>query len=821
MKRAICVILLGFFVSLTPSFVSGVFAQDGYQTPPAVLAALVDAPATPGVSVSPDDSRLLLMTPRTLPSISDLAQPELRLAGRRINPRNNGPSRARYYTSLSIAGITGAGTHSISGIPEDAKISNISWSPDGAYISFAVATDSSIDLYLADASSGSARKLIDRGLNVALGGSVVWMPNSRQLLVRTISPTRGDAPEEPAVPSSPVVQENMGKVAPARTYQDLLSNPYEADLFSYLVESEVLLVSVDGSFDVFYSGLITRTSPSPDGQYVLTETMHRPFSYLVPSRRFPSRVEVRRLDGTLVAEMVDRPLEEEIPTGIGSVATGMRFISWRPDVDATLYWTEAQDGGDARAEADLRDAVFMQSAPFVADPIRIADLPLRYAGISWSTDGFAFVNESWWASRSARVYQISPDHPADGQKVVFDFSYEDRYNNPGSPMMKMTPSGTRVIQTADNGTAIFLTGTGASPEGNRPFVRKMDLRTGEITELFRSQAPFYERVIGWVGEGEKVLLTSRESVSEPANFFLRNLESGSLEQVTHFPHPYPELDAIQKEFIVYEREDGVQLTATLYLPPGYSPASDGPLPAYVWAYPREFKDASAAGQISDSPYRFKRISYSGAIPFVTQGYAVINNASMPIIGEGDEEPNDTFVKQLVMNARAAIDEGVRRGVVDPDRVAIGGHSYGAFMTANLLAHSDLFRAGIARSGAYNRSLTPFGFQAEPRTFWEAPEVYFAMSPFMNANKVNEPILMIHGIADNNSGTFPIQSERFYHALKGMGKTARLVLLPHESHGYRARESVMHTIWETHRWLEMFVKNAPPREVALEKPLGGS
>ena len=814
-------ILLGTFFYLTSVMVPDVCGQEGYQTPPPALAALVDAPLTPSVSVSPDDSRLLIMTPQTLPSISELAEPELRLGGRRINPRNNGPSRGRYFTSIGLSDIRGGGTVSITGLPDYAKISNVSWSPDGAYISFANTTEFSIDLYLVDVESGTARKLIERSLNAALFGTVVWMPNSRQLLVRTIDPDRGKAPEEPAVPSSPVVQENVGKVAPVRTYQDLLSNPYEEDLFEYLVRSEVLLVDVSGSFESFSSGLITRTSPSPDGEHILTETMHRPFSYLVPSRRFPSRVEVRRPNGTLVKEIVDKPLAEEVPAGIGSVVTGMRSISWRPDVDATLYWAEAQDEGDARADADLRDAVYMQTAPFHEKPIQIAMLPLRYAGVIWSAESFALITESWWASRTARVYQISPDDPGREKRVLFDFSYEDRYNNPGLPMMKRTNRGTSVIQTTDDGTAIYLTGTGASPEGNRPFVRKMILSSGELTEMFRSEAPFYERPIGWIGEGEQFLLTSRESVSEPPNYYLRNLESGSLEQTTYFLHPYPELDAIQKELIVYEREDGVQLTATLYLPAGYSPATDGPLPAYVWAYPREFKNASAAGQISDSPYRFKRVSYSGAVPFVTQGYAVINNASMPIIGEGDEEPNDTFVNQLVMNAKAVIDEVVRRGVVDPDRVAIGGHSYGAFMTANLLAHSDLFAAGIARSGAYNRSLTPFGFQAEPRTFWEAPEIYFAMSPFMNADKVNEPILMIHGIADNNSGTFPIQSERFYHALKGMGKTARLVMLPHESHGYRARESVMHTMWETNRWLEMFVKNAPPRKVSVEDPVGDS
>ncbi|MDA0379465.1 MAG: prolyl oligopeptidase family serine peptidase, partial [Bacteroidetes bacterium] len=387
-----------------------------------------------------------------------------------------------------------------------------------------------------------------------------------------------------------------------------------------------------------------------------------------------------------------------------------------------------------------------------------------------------------------------------------------------SPMAESDASGRRLLMTSDDGRTLYLTGAGASPEGNRPFLRRYDLASGETEKLFRSEAPYYERFAGWLDAEAGTFLTLRESTSEPPNYFRRTVGSEDVVAVTNFPHPYPEMDGISKEMITYERADGVPLTAELYLPAGYDAERDGPLPTLVWAYPREFKSADAAGQVSGSPYQFKRVSYWGAVPYVTQGYAVLDNASMPIIGEGDQEPNDTFIKQLVQNAEAVIDEGVRRGVVDRDRVAVGGHSYGAFMTANLLAHSDLFRAGIARSGAYNRSLTPFGFQAEPRTFWEAPEVYFGMSPFMHADKVNEPILLIHGMADNNSGTFPIQSERFYHGLKGNGATARLVMLPHESHGYRARESLLHMLWEMNTWLDTWVKNAPAR-VDVSAPSG--
>ena len=803
------ILLIGVFAI---AWATQAHAQDGYQTPPAALVDLVDAPLAPGVSLSPDGTHLLLMTRQALPTIADLAKPELRLAGLRINPRNSGPSRTRYFTSLTFLSLSGGEETLVTGIPDRARISNVAWAPDSRHVSFTVTLRDRIDLYLAELSTARARKLIDRAVNAVYYGAVAWAPDGETLLVRTVEEDRGPAPEAPEVPSSPVIQENIGKVAPVRTYQDLLKNPHDVEVFAYFMRNQVLRVGIDGRVESFGEpGIITRTSHSPDGRYVLT--------YLVTSGRFPRRIEIRSASGDLVKLLDDLPLAEEVPTGSGSVATGKRSISWRQDADATLYWVEALDGGDSKVDAELRDEVFELAQPFEGAPTSLIQLPLRYAGTFWSSEGFALISETWRSTRTRRMYMVDLAHPGAAAKTIFDYSYEDRYNDPGSPQSATTPRGTRLLLTADGGSSIYLSGTGASPEGNRPFIRKMNLVDGQTEELFRSEAPYYERPVAWIDLEKGTLLTRRQSASEPPNYFVRDVNSGSIEAVTHFPHPYPELDAVTKEFIKFERADGVQLSATLYLPAGYDAATDGPLPTFLWAYPREFKSAAAAGQVSTSPYMFKRVSYSGAIAYVTQGYAILDNASMPIVGEGDEEPNDTFVKQLRMNAEAAVEEGARRGVVDPDRVAIGGHSYGAFMTANLLAHSDVFRAGIARSGAYNRSLTPFGFQAEPRTFWEAPEIYFAMSPFMNADKVNEPLLMIHGIADNNSGTFPIQSERFYHALKGMGKTVRLVMFPHESHGYRARESVLHTMWETLRWLETYVKNAPPRKVDVRDPMG--
>ena len=795
------------------------YAQHGYQEPVAALKALVDAPAAPSMSLSPDNNTMLLMERQALPTISDLSQPELRLAGTRINPRTNGPSRSTGFVSITVTTVDGAGERIVSGIPADASIGFGSWSPDGSNYVFAVTLSDRIELWSMDVASASASRLIEQPLNGVGGGMFTWMPDSETLLVRAVAADRGAMPMAPEVPATPVVQENAGEAAPARTYQDLLESPYDEDVFEWFMSSDLLRVTLDGGVtDLGRSGMIASMDPSPDGRFILLETMHRPFSYLVPYYRFPNRIEVIDTDGNLVQLIEDQPLMENVPTGFGSTTTGIRSIGWRQDADATLAWVEALDGGDGNIEADVRDAVKQLPYPFTGDPMTLIELPLRSAGMMWSDKGYMLAAERWTSTREYRMYKVPTNGTRIAIQTVFDYSYEDRYNDPGSPLMETDETGRRLLMTSDDGRAIYLTGTGASPEGNRPFLRRYDLSSGETEELFRSEAPYYERFAGWLDAEEGTFLTMRESVSEPPNYVKRTVGSDEVMAVTNFPHPYPELEGISKETISYTRKDGVPLTADLYLPAGYDASRDGPLPTLVWAYPREFKSAAAAGQVSSTPYAFKRVSYSGALPYVTQGFAVMNNAAMPIIGEGDEEPNDSFVEQLVTSAEAVIDEGVRRGVVDPDRVAIAGHSYGAFMTANLLAHSDLFRAGIARSGAYNRSLTPFGFQAEPRTFWEAPEIYFAMSPFMHAHKVNEPILLIHGMADNNSGTFPVQSERFYHGLKGNGATARLVMLPHESHGYRARESVLHVLWETHNWLDTYVKNAPPR-VDVTEPTG--
>lgn len=787
------------------------YAQTGYQEPSQAMINLVDGAVTPSISISPDGEHMLLLHRPGRPSIVEIAQPELRLAGMRINPRTNGPSRQNSLNGITIRNIANGKDKAVTGLPESPRISDVKWAPNSKMIAFLVTKETGIELWKADIKSGKAQRVSDIKVNDTYGAPYVWHRDSKGFLVQTVPQNRGKAPEKSPIPDGPVVEETTGKATPARTYQDLLANPHDEELFDYYFTSQLMNITLKGKASkVAEPGIYKSISISPDGKYILVSEIHKPYSYRVPASRFPNTIKVLDRKGAFVYELADLPLADQIPIGFSSTYEGPRSVRWRADKPATLVWVEALDGGDQYREAEKRDRVLMLDAPFDKSPTKIIDLSLRYSGISWSGEGFALVNEYWRSDRTTRTWLVKPD---DGTiKLIFDRSTEDRYTDPGSPEYTYSKFGTRVLHTLEGGKKILMTGQGYSPEGNRPFLSALDLETKETTEYWRSQAPYYEYVVTVLDENAKKIITRRESVKEQPNYFIRDLESGELKQLTFFEHPTPELKDVTKEFITYKRADGVQLSATVYLPPGYNKDRDGKLPTLIWAYPREFKSADAASQVTTSPYRFTSLGYWGPHFMLTEGYAVVEGAAMPIIGEGDEEPNDTFVEQLVANAQAIVDKLDEMGVGDPERMAIGGHSYGAFMTANLLAHSDLFRAGIARSGAYNRSLTPFGFQAEPRTFWEAPEIYFTMSPFMNADKINEPLLLIHGEADNNSGTFPIQSKRLYAAISGLGGTARLVMLPHESHGYAARESLLHMLYEQTNWLNKYVRDAEPRTI---------
>ena len=808
--------VLGSICLLLLSTANILLGQDNlpYQTPPKAIADLIDAEPTPGASLSPSGEWMLLLSRPSLPSIEEVAQEEMRLAGIRINPRTNSSSRSSYYNGMKIKSLKSDEVLEIKGLPQDPKIENVSWSPDGSKIAFTLTQSSGLELWVVDVNKTKASRVTSPFINDAMSGLPYrWFSDNKHILYKSVILPRGATPEASAKPFGPIIQQNKGKSAPVRTYQDLLKNAHDEALFEHYTAAQLKIITLGQGEprDFGKKGIIKGFSISPDGNYVMIMTIQKPFSYIVPFSRFPYTVEIYDKDGIKVREVAKLPLAENIPKGFGAVAEGPRSFTWRADAPATLYWVEAQDGGDPKKESTIRDKMFYLEAPFAGTPKPGISFQLRYGGIDWGTGDLAIAYEWWWKNRQVITSKWQPDRVKKGKEVLFDRSWEDSYNDPGDFESKINKYGRRVLITADNGKTLYLTGQGASPEGNRPFVDQFNLITKSSNRLWRSQAPYYEYPIAIIDEEKGSVLTRREAKEEVPNYFLRDLKSGQLTQVTHFENPYQSLMGVKKELIKYKREDGIELTGALYLPTGYDKEKDGPLPVLMWAYPREFKSADAAGQVKDSPYEFIRIGWWSPLFWVTQGYAVFDDFGMPIIGEGEEEPNETFVHQLVSGAEAAVNKLVDMGVADRDRLAVGGHSYGAFMTANLLAHSDLFATGIARSGAYNRTLTPFGFQSEERTFWEAPETYFKMSPFMHADKITEPILLIHGEADNNSGTFPMQSERFYAALKGHGANVRLVMLPHESHGYRARESVRHMLWEMTTWLDEHVKNKKPAE----------
>lgn len=791
------------FVLLLPGF--NVAAQTPYQKPPKAILDVLDAPSSPFVSVSPTRDRMLLLQTSRYPSIAELAEPMLRLAGYRINPKTNAAHMAGRFTGLTIKTIPdGKETKVLT--PPGAKLATVSWSPDGKQFAVTSIADGGSELWIGDAATGKLRKIPSMKLNAAYGEALQWMPDSKTLLVQTIPAGRGAAPVAPAVPIGPTIQENFGKATPAVTYQDLLKNPHDEKLFEYYATSQLAMLNAatGKASPIGKPAIYANVDVAPDGNHLLVVSNHRPFSYTLTAGSFPREVEVWDRGGKLVHKFASLPLQDQVP--IEGVPTGSRSYAWRPTAGAeaaTLVWVEALDGGDTKKKSPLRDVVKMLKAPFTGQPVELTKTENRFAGLMWGEkNGLLMVRDLDRNTRRSRTFMLNADNPSQTPKLIWNLSIQDRYNNPGQPEMKRLPNGQAVM--LQNGDNIFLSGQGATPQGDRPFLDRFNLTTLKAERLFRCDDTSYESVTALLSDDGSKFITRYETQTTPPNYFIRTAGKPDKVALTNFPDPTPQLRGIKKQLVKYKRKDGVDLSFTLYLPPDYKAGTR--LPTVVWAYPIEFGDASTAGQISGSTNRFTTIGGISQLFFVLAGYAVLDDATMPVIGS-PETMNNTYVEQIVASAEAAIDKAVEMGVTDRNRVGVGGHSYGAFMTANLLAHSDIFKAGIARSGAYNRTLTPFGFQSERRTYWEAPEMYLKVSPFMYADKIKEPILLIHGEADNNTGTHPIQSDRMFQALKGNGGNVRYVTLPFEAHGYSARESTEHTLWEMITWFDKYVKGA--------------
>lgn len=777
--------------------------QTAYQTPPQEVIDIVDAMPEPSVSLSPDAKWMLYVDRNSMPDIADLARRMVGVAGMRIDPIANGGFQTDYFRGLTVRQRESNAQTRIP-VAEPARIATISWSHDSQSFVFANVTESGTQLWWVSIDKPEQPiQLTDRLSSVL--GSIEWMPDGKRVLCNLVPSLRGPEPAPPKAPKGPNIQESFGNVSPIRTYQDLLSSAYDEQLFEYYGTSQLAILQANApAIEIGKPALIDLASVSPDGNHLLITTLHRPFSYLLTAGSFPQTIQVWNLEGKMLYQVADVPLEENIP--IEGVRTGPRSVNWRAGYSATLVWTEALDDGDPRKKVPYRDQIKTLSAPFTDTPRDLIRLEHRYGGLA------SFPKASWLMAtemdrdrRWVRSLLYDTDQPDQKPKIVVDRSVRDRYGDPGRMLFKSDKTGFPVAQQI--GAWVWLAGQGASPEGNLPFLDRKNLETLETQRLWRCTAGTLESVASMLSTDETdkpSFITRRESPTSPLNYYLRDLVAKSDVALTAFKDPTPQIRGIQKQIVQYRRADGVPLSATLYLPANYVEGTR--LPLIVWAYPLEFNDASTAGQVSANPSEFTRIAGLSHLTLLTQGYAVMDDATMPVIGD-PETMNDTFIEQIVGAAKAAIDKAVEMGVADGSRVGVGGHSYGAFMTANLLAHSNLFRGGIARSGAFNRTLTPFGFQSERRPLWDAKEVYASVSPFMHADKIKTPILFVHGENDNNSGTFPIQSQRMFQAVKGNGGTTRLVMLPHESHGYRARQSVLHTQYEMIAWMNQFVRDA--------------
>ena len=779
-----------------------------YQLPPKSILQLADYERAPQVSIDTKKEYLLLNYHSTYKSLEDLNQQEISMGGLRINPITNISSSVNYINNLKVRKVSAKEPVQVKGLPANPRIAFITWSPDETKIAFTNTAETGVELWVLDVASAQATRLTDAVVNANLGNPLNWYRDSKTLLVRLLPKNRATLinPKK-QLPAGPTVSVSDGSKSQNRTYPDLLKNATDEANFVTLAGSELYKVDLKGKAELLKAeNMYSFESFSPDGNYLLSTTLHKPFSYVVPLNRFPMTSVVYNLKTNEAKTVNEVQLSEVLPKGFMAVRKGKRQLNWRLDEPATLFFVEALDGGDPQTKVDFRDAVYLWKAPFDNEPVLLTKTAQRFMNILWGNATTAVLQDEWYDTRNEKTYLINPAKPEMTPKVIDDHNYQDIYSDPGHFETWKNEYGKYVLAIADG--SLFRIGEGHTPKGQFPFIDALNLKTLKTKRLYQSTYTDKMEEIFDIEDYKKgeALVRIQSKNEYPNYYFLNFRKKDEITQVTHFANPFESIKDVYKEVIKYKRADGVELSGTLYLPVGYDrKAKTEKLPLLIWAYPAEYKDKNSAGQSSANPNEFTYPYYGSFVYWVTRGYAVLDDAAFPIIGEGKTEPNDNFIEQLVSNAKAAIDAVDSLGFINRKKVAVGGHSYGAFMTANLLTHSDLFACGIARSGAYNRTLTPFGFQSEQRNYWDAPDVYNKMSPFMTADKMKTPILLVHGEADNNPGTFTLQTERYFQALKGLGAPARMVILPKEQHAYVARENILHLLWEQDRFLEKYLK----------------
>ena len=798
----------------------------GYDKPPKEILDVLHAPSPPVPYVSPTNDTILLVSWEEYPPMSRVAEPFLRLAGVRVEPksRRKHDTPGGYGVSLCVRDFTlvnvatGAEVHVP--LPPGGCADGVSWAADGKRFAFRNASSDVVELWLGDAATGQVHGVAGARLNPMLGSSMQWMPDQKTLLVKLVPDNAGLPPASPLVPDGPSVQETNGEKGESSTYEtrDTLTSKHDEDLFEYYAASQLGIVdAATGSITrIGKPGTYTDIDAAPDGDHLLVQSIRKPYSYVTTYDRFAHDVDVWDRTGKAIHSVASLPVADRVP--VHGVPTGPRELEWRATEPATLVWAEALDGGDWKAKVASRDKVMMQRAPFTIAPVEIVRTEQRYDGLSWGErPSLAFLREEDQNRHWTRTFTMNVDDRSTKPRLLWDFSSDEHYKHPGSPVYRQLPSGAWVVR--QDGDAIYLKGQGSSPDGDRPFLDRRDLKTQKSERLFRSDKTAYETFLALTDPAARAFLTWHQSPSDPPNAFVRtrgapiasappgeaNFASPS-RPVTHLLDPTPAVRAIKKRLVKYKRKDGVELSFTMYTPPAYQEGTR--VPAILYAYPLDYADASKAGQVTGSEQTFTRLRQYKLL--LLAGYAIIDSAAFPIVGD-PKKAYDTYLDQLVADAKAAVDKAIDLGVVDPDRIGITGHSHGALMTANLIAHSDFFRAGVATSGSYNKTLTPFGFQNERRSVWDAQGVYLKASPFFFADKLKLPLLIVHGQDDANPGTTPLQATKLYEAIRGNGGTSRLVMLPHEPHWYSAMESNEQLIAEMIRWFDKYVKNAAPRD----------
>ncbi len=779
-----------------------------WQSPPEDILDVLYAPWLPEAWTSPTGEYLLLADPVLYPTLAELAAPMHKLAGMRVNPETNDYQGRHGGTSPRLVRVEDGATTPLD-LPPDVEVHDVAWTVDGERFAITVGGMNQRSLWVGSV-DGRIRQVAGLTVNPLMGTPVEWLPDQERLLVRRI-PERGPAPMPPPIPAGPEITDAAGASARS-TYEarNLLETVYDDALFDYYTASELVIIDPStGDIDVLGPSASYATAEfSPDGEYILIERLIGPWSHEVAWWRFANEIEVWNDQGELVGTIASLPVADEVP--IHGVPLGPRSVSWRSTAPHSLFWIEALDGGDPVAEVPHRDRLMRLDAPFTADPEEVFRAEHRIVGSAWGAEGGTLMLTQRERIRRWRyVWLLDVDEGT--SRPWFDLDEGDRYGDPGYPVMRELPDGHWVMH--QRGDAVYFRGSGATDQGDRPFLDLRDTGTGETVRLFRSQPDRYEYFVAFAGDDDRFVISS-ESATDVPNYYLATVGDAiealegeaaravTLEPITDFEDPTPWLRQIEKRLVRYERADGVPLSFELLLPPGYEEGTR--LPTVLYAYPLEYSGAATAGQVRGSTQRFMRIYGPSHLFFLLRGYAVLDQTTMPMLGD-PETTYDTFVPQLVADAEAAVATAVELGATDPERIGIIGHSHGGLMVANLLAHTDLFRAGIARSGSYNKTVQPFGFQSERRSLFEARDVYIQVSPTFFADQVDEPVLIIHGADDGNPGTRTPQSEVFFEAVRGSGGTARMVLLPFEDHGYRARESIEHVLWEQLRWFDMYLK----------------